>query len=390
MRRSLTAWQWALDVALALAFTVLGQLQLAIPNDDGYYAGPAALNVAITALTTGSLALRRVFPVPVAALIFGTHVAVSLVVPHSVSFWGTVLPMAIAMYSAARWGALERRVSLLAMPAAFVVAYGIHMPEYRFWDEILFTAMLMGAAWGAGRVINELGRQRSSLTDALTKLAEHEEEHRRQVLLQERTSIAREMHDIVAHGVSVMVVQAGATRMDLDTDPDAARQSLLIVERTGRDVLAELRRTVSLLRNANDRSPDGQPSPSLAGVPDLVEAMRRTGLDVDLHLDVQQPLDQGRGLAVYRVVQESLTNVLRHADNHGVSVCITDQPELTIEVVDRGPARRPGRASTSRSPGHGLVGMRERVAMYNGSFRAGPTDDGFIVRATLPQPTVSS
>jgi len=386
MQRSLSPKQWVADMALASALTVAGQLQLTVPNDDGYYAGPAVLNVVVTALTTLALALRRVLPVPVAMVIFGVHVVTSLVVAHSVSFWGTVIPMAVALYSAARWGRVERPAVLLALPAAFMATYGLHVPEFRFFDEVLFTAMLMAASWGSGQVINQLSRQRASLREALALVAEQEDERHRKVLLEERASIAREMHDIVAHGVSVMVVQAGAARMDLDNDPSSARDALLTVERTGREVLVELRRTVSLLRTT-EADPAGQPAPGLDRLESLVDAMRSTGLEVDLCIEVEEPPDQGRGLTVYRLVQEALTNVLRHAHGSRVTVRIWQAPDLTVEVRNTGRPRTP---APPRSSGHGLVGMRERVAMHGGQFQASATGDGFVVRATLPAAQVPS
>lgn len=383
MIRTSSPWRWAFDIVLALVLGVLGQVQLVVPNDDGYFDGPHLASVVLMALTALPLALRRVFPVQVALVVFGVHIVPSLVIAHSVTFWGTILPMAVAMYSAARWATGRFTPALLGLPLAFILTYGIHVEQFNAWDEFVFTALLMGSAWAAGHVIRRLTWQRRALDEALQQLEAREHERQQQVLLEERTRIAREMHDVVAHGVSVMVVQAGAARMELDGADTAARESLLAVERTGRQVLDELRRTVSLLRTPDDPSSNALPSPGLADVPGLVAAMRTAGLDVDLTLDTDLDTDPGRGLAAFRVIQEALTNVLRHAGPTRVRVQVTADPHLRVEVTDAGAARESSGSRLGRG-GHGLVGMRERVAVYGGRLDASPDGDGFTVCADFP------
>jgi signal transduction histidine kinase len=383
MLRTLSLWQWAFDAALALTLAGLGQMQLVVPNDDGYFAGPHEVSVALMALGSLPLALRRAFPVAVAGVVFGAHIVPSLLVAHSVTFWGTIVPMAIALYSAARWGPGSKAAALLALPLAFMLTYGIHVEEFNTWDEFVFTALLMGCAWSAGRVISRLSAQRRDLDEALRQLEAREEERKQQVLLEERTRIAREMHDVVAHGVSVMVVQAGAARMELADGDIAAREFLLAVEQTGRQVLDELRRTVSLLRTAHDASPPAEPSPGLDELPALVAAMRVAGLDVELELDPDLDVDPGRELAAFRVVQEALTNVLRHAGPTHVRVRVVAHPHLRVEVTDAG-ARDDATTARLGKGGHGLVGMRERVAVYGGNLQAEPHGRGFSVAADFP------
>jgi signal transduction histidine kinase len=383
MLRTMSPWQWAIDAALALTLAGLGQMQLVVPNDDGYFAGTHEVSVALMALGSLPLALRRVVPVAVAGVVFGAHIVPSLLVAHSVTFWGTIVPMAIALYSAARWGSDRRSPALLALPLAFILTYGIHVEDFNTWDEFVFTALLMGCAWSAGRVIARLSAQRRTLDAALRQLEAREEERQQQVLLEERTRIAREMHDVVAHGVSVMVVQSGAARMELADGDTAAREFLLAVEQTGRQVLDELRRTVSLLRTTHDASPTAQPSPGLAELPTLVHAMRAAGLDVDLEIDPDLDVDPGRELAAFRVVQEALTNVLRHAGPTHVLVRVVAHPHLRVEVTDAG-ARHDVTGARLSGGGHGLVGMRERVAVYGGNLRARPHGQGFSVSADFP------
>jgi signal transduction histidine kinase len=389
METPLSRRQRAADAGLGLLFATSGQIQLFVPNDDGYFGGPAWLNVLVMVATSLPLAARRTHPVAVVAAVFGVHVAVNLVTAHTVTFWGTIVPLGIALYSCARYGPAPARRALpvLALPAVFTLTYGLHVPGFGRWDDYFFTALMWGSAWGAGRVINLLQQQRRALRVALEQLEEQGERRRRQVLLEERTRIARDMHDVVAHGVSVMVVQTGAARLELHEDDDVARTHLLAVEQAGRAVLDELRRTVHLLRSG-DEPADGRPAPGLTDIPALVEAMRTAGLDIELTMDAVDTEDQGRGLTAYRVVQEALTNALRHAGRTSVRVRVTGAPYLRVEVSDDG-AAAPGRAAATGGAGatgggHGLVGMRERVEMYGGRLHVEEHEPGFLVRAEIP------
>ena len=187
------------------------------------------------------------------------------------------------------------------------------------------------------------------------------------------------MHDVLAHGVSVMV-QAGAARLALPADADEAREGLLSIESTGRGVLRELRRTVGLLRD-HDENTSVLPAPGLADLPALARAMRDAGLDVELDVSGPRPADSGRELAAYRVVQEALTNCLRHAGPTRVRVTVTGGPELEVRVEDQG---RRGKLPATGPGGNGLLGLRERVGVYGRSLEAGPARDGFVVDARIP------
>jgi signal transduction histidine kinase len=383
MRNPLSRRQWVFDIFLAVLAAAASIAQLVIPNNDGYFGGPMWLNVVVSLLRTVPLAVRRVWPVPVAVVVFTSDILASLSVPHTSTFWGTVLPMAIAMYSAARWSDARRSLLILPLPVAAFALYPIHMQSFGGWQDILFPLMILWPTFIAGYLINRLLQQRHNLKEALRQLAEQRDAHSRHIVLEERTRIAREMHDVLAHGVTVMVVQTGAARMELDESATAARESLLAVEATGRQVIGELRRTLSLLRLGDDLPPSGQPSPGLADLPELVASMRKAGLTVDLHLPEHVDADPGRELAVYRVVQEALTNSLRHAGRTRVHVRITADPHLEVEVTDSGPRHGNGRESGLRG-GHGLIGMKERVAMYGGRLRAEPLGSGFVVHAAFP------
>jgi signal transduction histidine kinase len=327
----------------------------------------------------------------VAPCVFGLHVLANLCLAHALPFFGVFLALLVHAYSFGRWA--PRRLAGLGWIGvlAFVTTFWVHTPEARGPDDVAFQAAALLMPWLAGWTIQRLHDQRAALDAALAGLAAAEDQRRFTALLEERARIAREMHDVVAHGVSVMVVQAGSARLELPGDADAARQSLLAVEGTGRDVLRELRRTVSLLRAESTETAGPAPSPGLGDLSALVEGMRAAGLRIQLDLPDRllegRPCDSGRQLTVYRIVQEGLTNALRHAGRTSVHVEVGDTPDLWVRVTDLGrPGSSPTQDRTRSHPrgGHGLVGMRERVSMYGGAVSAAHQGRGFCLRADIP------
>jgi signal transduction histidine kinase len=262
----------------------------------------------------------------------------------------------------------------------------------------LFMAALFIGTWAAG----DTARTRELRAEELEeRAARHEAEARAgaaRAADDERARIARELHDVIAHNVSVMVVQAAAAGRVLDQDPALARASLATIETTGREALTEMRRLLGVLR-AGDPSPAG-PQPSLGRLPELVEEMRASGLPVELSVvGTPRPVPAGVDLSAYRVVQEALTNALRHAGQTATRVIVRYEPDaLDVEIVDQGPSAdpKPGAGAAAAEGGgpvvppagpggHGLAGMRERVALVRGELEAGPRPDGgFRVRARLP------
>jgi signal transduction histidine kinase len=192
---------------------------------------------------------------------------------------------------------------------------------------------------------------------------------------EQRLHIARELHDVLAHDISLINVQAGVALHLVDEQPEQARIALANIKEASRDALHELRTALDVLRTGDDAS--RAPAPTLAGLPALVEGVRASGLDVRLDLAALPPLPAPVELAAYRIVQEALTNVTRHARATTARVAVTHDGALHVEVLDDGVGGDP-------VPGNGLVGMRHRATSLGGTFDAGPTRGGFAVRATLP------
>jgi signal transduction histidine kinase len=249
-------------------------------------------------------------------------------------------------------------------------------------DLLIAAAMVLGPL-AVGRAVRVMGFETDLLEARASQLERERDEQARVAVAEERARIARELHDVIGHSISVMGVQAGAVRRLLTPEQAREREALLAMERVGRDAVEEMQRLLGLLRSNGERVATGTPL-TLQRVDELVAEMRRAGLDVDLHVDGQlDDLSAGRALAAFRILQEAFTNVLRHAPGARVSASLRrTAAELQIEIADDGGAS-PGRPAGVG--GHGLVGMRERAALYGGTLEAGPRPDrGFVVVARLP------
>ena len=236
-------------------------------------------------------------------------------------------------------------------------------------------------AWVAGWALRERAERAEAAEERAAQAERDREAAARIAVAEERSRIARELHDIVAHAVSVMVLQVGAVRHKL---PDALaedRDALRSVERAGRTALAEMRRLLAAMRRDGDEA-ELLPQPGLDGLDSLLDEIGRAGLPVELHVDGEPfPLPRGVDLSAYRIVQEGLTNALKHARASDADVTVRYRPdELKIEVRDNGRG-----SATSDGLGHGLVGIRERVKIYGGEMSAGTaTEGGFVLSTRLP------
>ena len=368
------------DLALAAALGVLIELELALSSVRDTPLLAALLLGAVFAL---AMAWRST--APLAALGATAAAAVALAVAGTPPEELASTSILVAILSFAIGAHLPRRRAQAGLVGVGALVAGVTaLGPNQTVGDVIFPVVLFSGCWALGRV----GRGRARLTAELQARTEQLERERverdRDAVARDRVRIARELHDVVAHSVSVMVVQAGAARSVLDFDPDASVRALGAVEATGREALTEMRRLLGILRPAGEDA-DHSPQPSLDRLGALIARSRDAGLDVELHVEGRAgPLAPGVDLTAFRLVQEGLTNALKHGGRGRARVVLRWSPEvLEVEVANRvadGPA-----ALGLTSGGQGLIGMRERVALCGGELRAGPIGRGFVVRARLPR-----
>ena len=333
-------------------------------------------------LTTAPLAVRRKYPIStfcviLAALIAGRGDATAF----------TFAAAIFAAYSAVVYSR-HRLLALCSLTAGAIVVVTAY-PGTTPTVPNQYTALLVLLPTVAAGNMMRTWQQRAG--DSASRLrqaeAEHEAATQRAITL-ERARLASELHDVVTHNVSMMVVQAGAARRVLDSSPAGTREALLAIEASGRNAMTELRHLLSLLAPEGSAPEDDTlcPQPGLDLVPELISSVGSAGLPVSLSVTgVPRALPPGPDLAAFRVVQEALTNVLKHAPGAVTTVRISYRDnELLIEVADNGSAA-PGAPAQGSASGRGLLGLRERIAIYRGSLEAGPPPGGgWRVRATIP------
>jgi signal transduction histidine kinase len=372
--------------AVALALAVAGQIELWAGSSDG----PRALAVVAALVATMPLLLRRRFPFGAPAFLFAGLALVSLVSPAAVysgtSF--TLFALMLAFWAAGAQRERQPAVAGAAIGLAAVVvmlATGGRGGVVRTGDAelslFIWSLIAVGLPLGAF-ALRARAQGAAELQERADRLEREREERTRAAVAAERARIARDLHDVIAHSVTVMTVQGGAARLLLDSDPARAREPLLVVEETGHQALADMRRLVGIVQDEPERAPALTPQPDLADLPVLAEKLRRAGLPTDLVVHGEpETLTPGVELTAYRVVQEALTNALKHAGPATARVTVIYEPQaLRLEISDDGPG-----TSSQQDGGHGLVGMRERVALYGGRLEVGPrAGGGFSVCARLP------
>lgn len=282
--------------------------------------------------------------------------------------------MAIAFAAGA---APERRHALAGLAGTIAaVAYIVWRDPDGTYDDAFFLTLFFSAAWVTAYMIATRTKEAARLQERAERAERERERLAADAVADERGRIARELHDVIAHSVSVMVVQAAGVRRLLTPEQEREREALLVVERIGREALTEMRRMLGVLRE-RDEGPAREPAPGLQHLDRLVEQVRNAGVDVDLRVDGDPvELPPGLDLSAYRIIQEGLANALRHPGAGAARVRVRFAPEeLELEVTDDN-----GRGSEER-----LAGIRERVAVYGGRLEAGPgPEGGFRVRAHLP------
>ena len=363
------------DAALALALTVVGLVEVwfAAPVD------PLLGSVAVLALAV-PLLWRRTAPLGAgAAAIAGLTLTTVLLVPvHELVLFIPVL--AIAGYSIGAHCPTPRAVLGLGLAVVFVLT-GVFDDEGPGVDNLLFGLVVACGPWVAGRLVRSRTNQAVALALKAAERERGQAERERNAVRDERARIARELHDIISHSVSVMTIQAGAVEAVLDHDPAKARAAAASIRQTGQQAQGELRRLLGVLRDEQPAEGGLAPSPGLADLEELVAGVREAGLDVQLVDEgPRRALPEALELSAFRVVQESLTNVLKHARATTASVAVRYRPDaLEVEVVDDGDAVE------ALGKGQGLVGMRERTHLYGGTLEYGPrATGGFSIRAVLP------
>lgn len=376
----------AADVVLALVLGVLGVLEVWLPLPSALGDGSRELTTALTLWSSGWLVLRRRTPLLAQAAAVVPWPLAHVLADPRVLFWGGFVVFAVATYSVARYAHRRDGVFGGLVMAAALLVFDLRVEELAAPEEIAFHWVVLSVAWGVGRTAHER-EARAARSDGRARLAEAESARlAAEAVAEERARIARELHDVVAHSVSVMVVQAGAATQVVEDYPDRARAALEAIRTTGAEALAEMRRLVGVLRVPGDEGAL-DPQPGTAGIPELVARARETGLLVELSVDgCTATLPPGVDLAAYRIVQEALSNVRRHAGASRACVGIRHRGgRLEVEVADD------GHGVENVRPGHGLVGMRERVGLYGGSLDVrSATGKGFSVTAVLPVPEGST
>ena len=379
------------DIAGAGVLTALVQFQIWVGPitqiGDGPVSGPKPLLTLAGLAATGPTAFRRRWPLLAVTVVMADFVAHPFVFTKdfgypSLNLFEVFLAFLVMVYSTAAnttgrrtWIGAGIVVGAQLVGSLAAIGLGNSTPQA---GSYFFYAV----AWVLGKTIqhrNELSRRLADRAAALERTRDAEVER---AVTDERSRMARELHDVVSHSVSLMTLQAGAARQALDIHPQRARQQLLGIESAGREAMVEMRRLLGLLRYAPEE-PALEPQPSLRHLDLLVSRMKEAGLPVLLAADdIPTSMPRGVDLTAYRIVQEGLTNVLRHSNPTCVQVNIRIQDQaVEIEIDDDGTLND----TSAGSHGHGLIGMNERVAVYGGQLEAGPVPGrGFRLKARIP------
>jgi signal transduction histidine kinase len=377
--RSLTREYW-FDALIAL-LGISAVLELIIGRDSPNSARTLWFAIPAVGVLVSLVFLRRRFPFVAPTAYWVLAAAISLVDWRPIPFAVGLFPIGLTV--AFLLGNLRHDLKASAGLVAVIASSAIILYEIpgHSTAEQVFIPLEFVIAWVAGFALRERAEQAEAAETRATMAERERDAAARIAVAEERARIARELHDIVAHAVSVMVLQVGAVRHKLPDQLAEDRDALTGVEQAGRTALAEMRRLLAAMRSDGDRA-ELAPQPGLDGLESLVEEVGRAGLPVRLHVEGERfPLPRAIDLSAYRIVQEGLTNALKHARASGADVTLRYRPdELQLEVRDDGVG-----SATSDGLGHGLVGIRERVKIYGGEMSAGTANgSGFVLRTRLP------
>ena len=369
----------AVDLLIVLG-ALAGALEVALRDDPGHEPEAAAWLVApaVAGIVLTLLARRR-FPFAGPASLWLICATLSFLDGRLIVFPVTVYAAGLAaafLLGSLRDPSQGRRGLIVVVAAAAMIIY--NDPSHTAGDQI-FVPAVFALAWLAGYSFRERGERAAAAEERALQAEKDREAAARVAVAEERARIARELHDIVAHAVSVMVLQVGAVRHKLPDTLAEDRDALQDVERAGRRALTEMRRLLGAMRE-REQAVELEPQPGLANLEPLVEEVRDAGLQVALRVEGEPiALSRALDLSAYRIVQEGLTNALKHADANKAEVVVRHRADaLELEVRDD------GRGPADRGVGHGLVGIRERVKLYDGEMSAGAADGGgFVLSASL-------
>ena len=378
----------ALDVAFVVVLAATALVQVQMTPEPDLAGGRAVHSLLVLGFSLPLLARRRSPVAVLAAVLAATLVQYDLGAGLGQPFFAVV----VALYAV---GAHAGRPATWVGPIAVAaLAVWVDVPRLQQgdpWDEVVPAWFVLVGVWVLGRWVRHRRAEAEALARRAAQAERDVEERARAAVGEERARIARELHDLVAHSMGVIVLQAQGAQRALDRDPEQARRALESIEAAGRGGLGEMRRLLDLLADTGDE-PSHEPQPTLGRLTDLVEGVAAAGAQVDLTVTGEpRPLPGGVELTAYRVVQEALTNALKHAPGAPVRVAVDyGRDTLEVSVTDAGApalalATSSGGGRDVDSGGRGMVGLRERVALYGGRLEAGPGPaGGFALRVRMP------
>ncbi len=382
----LTSRQW-LVIDCVVAVLAAGILWVSVGRHGFRYHAPPPGPAVFAVLATAPVAVRRIWPVPVFAVVLVAS-SVLTALGRATAVMDVTLCMAVYLVTVR-----GRRPAALAVLVLTEVSLGAGLLSYAASERILVqrahSMLAAGAIWFVADSVRERRRYLAGLAEQAAQRQQAEAERNRLAVQEERVRIARELHDVVAHSLGVVTVQAGVGRRIGAAAPAEALRALRAVEVTGRSALEELRRILGLLRDDETQRPSLAPTPGITDLGELAEVVRAAGTPVSLAVTGDAAaLPPAAALTVYRIIQEALTNVVKHAGGAAASVRVAAGPDgVRIAVTNDGRAAVPGAAAAGLKVAgrHGIVGMRERAAVFGGTLDAAPlADGGFRVTAFLP------
>jgi signal transduction histidine kinase len=357
-------WPGATDAALAVAFAVVAEVEMRVSGQNIMPGTvPVGVDSVLVLLPVAPLAWRRIAPFPATVVAAGAMTGLGLA-HGTVCLFGGLLRSLLLLYAAAAWTRAPYDRLVAVVPVALAAPMDLYNPDFRVPTDLVFALVVSLAAWLAGQGVRRWQHQSQALAEALASVEQGRADRERLAVAEERARIARELHDVVAHGMSVMVMQAGAARLGLRDRPDRseeAAEAFARIEGLGRGALLEMRRLLGILRR--DEAEALAPPPRLTALPELLDEFAAAGLEV-VHRVVGEPreLPDAQDLSAYRIIREALTNALRHGAGGPVTLVVAWEADRLCLTLTNQVAGTP---ATERG-GHGLIGIRERVALFGG------------------------